>query len=183
MLAEAFKHVPVTHLYCSPFLRALQTAAPVAQVLGKTPLVHSRIYEQGGCYRGFRIGERQSEAGLGRSKILELFPAWEIDPAIQEQGWNKHLSYETKDEARQRGIEVANWINEQSWPANTRLVMIIHADFKLRLLEAFLARNDIEERFGPVINTAFTTLTKREGSWKLDCWNVHEHLGQSYISS
>jgi 2,3-bisphosphoglycerate-dependent phosphoglycerate mutase len=171
-----------THLYTSPFLRTLQTTAPMADALGIVPSVKADLYEQGGCYRGYRINDRTPEPGLNRSGIQSLHPNWIIDPSIDELGWNKHTSYEHLEEARARANRVSNWLVEQPWPKESRVMLVIHADFKIRMLEALLDRLDIEDQLGSVINTAWTSLKYSGGHWKLDRFNQYDHLESDMVS-
>jgi hypothetical protein len=62
-------------------------------------------------------------------------------------------------------------------PASSeRWGMIIHADFKLRLLEAMLDRDDLEEHLGEVVNTSISHLSQDGRKWKLEFWNSYQHL-------
>jgi hypothetical protein len=151
--------------------------------LGITPTIRADLYEQGGCYRGYRLDDRTPEPGLSRSQIESLHPTWRIDPAIDESGWNKHEAYETLDEARLRAQRVSQWLSEHPWPSDSRVLLIIHADFKIRLLESLLCNLSIQEQLPSVINTAWTTLRYRAGLWELDAYNAHPHLEPRMITS
>ena len=182
-MASAIDQLSPDHLFSSPFLRTLQTTAPVAQALGITPTIRADLYEQGGCYRGYRLDDRTPEPGLSRSEIESLHPTWRIDPAIDESGWNKHATYETLDEARLRARIVSRWLSEHPWPTDSRVLLVIHADFKIRLLESLLGNLSIEEQLASVINTAWTTLRYQAGIWELDAYNSHPHLEPQMITS
>ncbi len=79
----------ITHLYCSPMLRALQTALPVAQALGLQPEIWIDIHEHGGMF----LGNPRSDdgltihPGLTRTEILTDFPGYCLPDAISEDGW------------------------------------------------------------------------------------------------
>lgn len=181
-LAGLVPELAPTHLYTSPFLRTLQTTAFVSSGLNITPYVKADLYEQGGCYRGYRINDRTPEPGLARSQIQSLHPNWQIDTTIDESGWNKLSSYEGLDQARRRAGNVSKWMAEHPWPAGARVMLVIHADFKIRMLEALLEDPLIEERLGSVVNTAWTTLRWSEGVFRLDRFNAHDHLAPSLVS-
>ncbi|MBU6174768.1 MAG: histidine phosphatase family protein, partial [Planctomycetes bacterium] len=57
-LAASIDRYRPTRLYCSPFLRSLQTLSPVAKKLQLQPRVRQDLYEQGGCHRGYVDGQR-----------------------------------------------------------------------------------------------------------------------------
>jgi hypothetical protein len=61
--------------------------------------------------------------------------------------------------------------------------LVIHADFKIRLLESLLDNLSIEEQLASVINTAWTTLRYQAGIWELDAYNSHPHLEPQMITS
>jgi 2,3-bisphosphoglycerate-dependent phosphoglycerate mutase len=182
-LASVIGQLSPDHLFSSPFLRTLQTTAPVAQALGILPTVRADLYEQGGCYRGHRIDDRTQEPGMRRSEIQSLHPTWQIDPAIDESGWNKHETYETLQEARKRAQRVAKWLAEHPWPDGARVLLVIHADFKIRLLESLLSNLTVDVQLGSVINTAWTSLSYQAGRWQLDEFNSHPHLEPQMITS
>jgi len=181
-LAPAICELAPTDLYSSPFLRTLQTTAPLAQTLNATPYVRADLFEQGGCYRGYRIGDRTPQPGLGRSAIESLHPTWKIDPAIDESGWNKLTEYESLAQARQRARSVCDWLSNHPWPNESRVMLVIHADFKIRLIEALLDSIQIQDSLESVVNTAWTQLHFAKGSWTLENYNVHEHLTPSMIT-
>lgn len=188
-LAEALTPLGLTRLYASPFLRSIQTARDAASRLRLQPIVHRELFEQGGCYRGFAHGDRHPVPGMGRGALKQLCPTWEIDPEIPERGWNTLDHYEILPEARERAKRVAAWI-EYTYhelgdcrESGERWGMVIHADFKLRLLEALLRREDLEEHLGDVVNTSISRLTRSNGTWKLDFWNAHQHLEPDEVTT
>jgi hypothetical protein len=61
--------------------------------------------------------------------------------------------------------------------------MVIHADFKMRLLEAFLGNANVEEHFGEIVNTSISQLSLSNGRWKLDYWNTFTHLETDQVTA
>jgi 2,3-bisphosphoglycerate-dependent phosphoglycerate mutase len=182
-LAIALRDMQVSNLFTSPFLRSIQTAFPAAEQLGLRPTIHRDLYEQGGCYRGYAVGDRHPMPGMGRSELQTLCPSWLIDPEISERGWNELGHYESVIEARVRARRVAAWLTSQVPLTDSKWALIIHADFKLRLLEALLDREDIEQHLGSVVNTSITRLSNNRGRWKLDFWNAHQHLAYDQVTT
>lgn len=182
-LSTYVPNIQPTHLLTSPFLRTLQTTQPLAASTGLTPHIHAQLFEQGGCYSGYQAIGKRPEPGLRRKEIEEGFPGWHIDPTIDEQGWNKLPQYESTDMARDRANHVATWLQSEFHSRPVRILVVIHADFKLRLLESLLKRDDIEHAFGPVINTSITALRLEPSGWRLDTWNSHQHLPNQWITS
>ncbi len=182
-LGDALERLKPSRLIVSPFLRSIQTALPTAHRTGLRPYIHREIYEQGGCYRGHAVGDRHPMPGMNRSELQTLCPDWEIDDRIGLVGWNELKYYEDIEQARLRAVQVARWLVESKWSTGERIAMIIHADFKLRMLEALLDRDDLENHFGEVVNTSITKVTRSGSRWRLDFWNAHQHLEDELITT
>ncbi|MFN7875265.1 MAG: histidine phosphatase family protein [Pirellula sp.] len=188
---EQAKHlIPCFHrlapelVYCSPFLRTIQTLRPAIDSLGMAPVIHPEIYEQGGCYAGHLVGQREPRPGMSRKEIADLCPGWIIHPDISDVGWNRLKQYETIIEARERARQVHEWYElESEIHSHRKVVMMIHADFKLRLLEAFLGIADLDPHLADPYNTSITWLTRNNGKWRLRLWNDHSHLPESHLTT
>jgi hypothetical protein len=149
-----------------------------------TPVIHPDIYEQGGCYAGHLVGEREPRPGMSRTEIASLCPGWIIHPDISDVGWNRLEQYETINGARERASQVRNWYERESdVHSRSKVVMMIHADFKLRLLEAFLGINDLDPYFADPYNTSITWLVRNNGKWRLRLWNDHNHLPETHLTT
>jgi len=148
------------------------------------PMVRQDIYEQGGCHSGYQPGMRAAVAGMTRQTLADRYSRWRLDERITDQGWYDLNHYETEDEARERAKRVRNWYESESKTHNDqdRVAMVIHADFKLRLLEAFLEDDAIEAKLGDIVNTSMTQLSLVKGRWRIDYWNVFSHLDHHEIS-
>ena len=183
-LAEAVQQLKPSVLYCSAFLRSLETTRPIAQLTGMHPFVRQDIYEQGGCHRGYLPNQRIAEAGMNRERLSLEYKNWRLDDRITSKGWFDLDHYETQAEASERAARVRGWFESEtgSHSREDRVAMVIHADFKIRLLEAFLEDSAIEHKLGDVVNTSISRLSKVSGRWKLDYWNVHSHLDATEIS-
>ena len=171
------KLVP-TVVYCSPFLRSLETTRWIAEQIGTVPIVRQDIYEQGGCHSGYQPGRRIAQLGMNRETLSRQYVGWHLDERINDKGWYDLDHYETTDEARKRALRVRKWYESESelHSSRDRVAMVIHADFKLRLLEAFLEDDAIEEQLGDIANTSITRLSLSKGRWRMDYWNVFSHL-------
>jgi 2,3-bisphosphoglycerate-dependent phosphoglycerate mutase len=129
--------LPIHRLYCSPFLRSLQTAMPLGKAINQPLHVNRHLYEVKGCFSGYQVGKLLASPGLGRSQILKDFDPCHVDESIQEQGWNFGCSVESDEEANERARRVAKWIiDDQAFPSQQHIAMVIHADFIVKLLIA-----------------------------------------------
>ena len=183
-LATMVATLAPTVVYCSPFLRALETTRWMVNKIRATPIVRQDIYEQGGCHSGFEPGNRVAQAGLNRIVIARDYSGWQLDARIGNAGWYDLDHYETQEEAMKRAQRVREWFENEPQTHSTadRVAMVIHADFKLRLLEAFLEDDTIEEQLGEIVNTSVTRLSMSKGKWRIDYWNVYSHLDPHEIS-
>ena len=152
-LAMAVHALEPTVLYCSAFLRSLETTRPIAEVTGLRPMVRQDIYEQGGCHRGYLPNPRIAERGMGREILSKRYANWHLDDRIEETGWFDLDHYESREEANHRAQRVKAWLESESRTHNPsdRVALVIHADFKLRLIEALLDDLDIESKLGEVV--------------------------------
>ena len=183
-LAVAVRKLSPTVVYCSPFLRSLETARWIVGSNEAVPIVRQDIYEQGGCHSGYQPGRRVAEKGMNRETLSREYSGWHLDERISDNGWFDLDHYETAKEARERALRVRKWYESESQmhTAQDRVAMVIHADFKMRLLEAFLGQESIEEQLGDIVNTSITRISQVKGRWRLDYWNVFSHLEPHEIS-
>lgn len=183
-LAKTVSQLAPSVVYCSPFLRSLETTRWMVERMGATPIVRQDIYEQGGCHSGYQPGNRIAQLGMSRETLSGRYSGWQLDDRIGEDGWYELDHYETADEASQRAQRVRKWYESESQlhSARDRVAMVIHADFKMRLLEAFLEDDTIEEQLGDIVNTSITRLSLSKGRWRIDYWNVFSHLEPHEIS-
>jgi 2,3-bisphosphoglycerate-dependent phosphoglycerate mutase len=144
-LAEGTQRCPtapgygITHLYCSPMWRALQTAHPIGEALGLSPEVWIDIHEWGGVY--LDLGEPKGVVGYSgqtRSEILGEFPNYILPYGITEQGW-WNRDPEDKAQCTARAIKVADALRERSKAgADERIAIVTHAGFSSLLVKALL---------------------------------------------
>lgn len=183
-LATTVDKFRLTHLYCSPFLRSLETTRPIAERTGLTPFVRQDLYEQGGCHSGYQPGKRKAERGMQRAEMSHRYQGWILDERIEDDGWYELDHYESDQEAKERAIRVRKWFEDESTHLHRdRVAMVIHADFKMRLLEAFLCDRQSLDALGEIVNTSVSSLSYVEGNWKLDYWNLFTHLDPHEITS
>jgi 2,3-bisphosphoglycerate-dependent phosphoglycerate mutase len=183
-LASVVQSLTPSVLYCSPFLRSLETTKAIVTQTKLLPIVRQDIYEQGGCHSGYVPGQRVPQRGMGRSELETSYPNWKLDPRIENDGWYDLDHYETKSECRNRAVQVKRWYESstETHSLQDRVAMVIHADFKLRLIEAFLENENIEDHLGEIVNTSISRLSFDGSRWKLDYWNMFSHLEHDEIS-
>lgn len=172
----------IDHLYCSPFLRALETVRPLAMLKEQTVTVNPHIFEKGGCYSGHDATQKVGEPGMGRDELLARYPGWQIDEEISSEGWWGR-PYESWEECRARAARVAKWITHELTPHAGRHAMVIHADFKAELLPAILAITGCPTPEPEALcNTGISELHFENQAWILKSFNSTSHLPDNLVT-
>lgn len=185
-LAARLASQRVTHLYCSPFLRSLETVRPVAAVTQLTVCVRNDLFELGGCYSGHEEGKQRGEPGMGRAQLLADYPFWEIDELITDSGWWGR-NYETLEQGTQRAARVERWLATEIAAIPGKHVLIIHADFKRLLLEAMQSQTQLAGRNAnleevPLYNTGVTHCKYSSSGWEIGDFNCTRHLPGEFVT-
>ncbi len=124
-------------LYCSPMLRALQTARPIAGALGAAAEVWVDIHEVGGIWQAGK-GDLH---GMSRAEIESGFPGVGLPDGVGEDGWWPG-GQETKPAGRGRAIAVAGELQERARQSEERgdtperLAIVTHGDYMSGLIKA-----------------------------------------------
>lgn len=185
-LAAWFSSHPIDYLYCSPFLRALETVRPLAELRQLPVRVRANLFELGGCYSGHEAGKERGELGMGQNQLRSGYPAWDIDSSIGEAGWWGR-EYETWEQGRERAASVAQWFASDLATAGGTHLMVIHADFKRLLLEALFSDAQLETlqidlAEIPLYNTGVSRLELGAEGWLLRDFNSTLHLPSTLVT-
>ena len=177
---------PVTALYTSPMLRALQTTAPLVQALGLTPTVWVDIHEHGGIFTGNpEQGNVCGYPGLGRSAISAQFPGYVIGPGVEEDGWWRG-GYEEMAGCYARARHVATTL--YSWAVNepeATVALVTHGTFLDNLFHVLLApQEEYDDRIHfSHLNTALSRIDLRpDGRLAVRYLNRVDHLGPEWVT-
>ena len=194
LLAKFLSSQPIGLIYCSGFLRAIETTVPLTIATGLPAYVHGQLYEVKGCFSGYIESQLVSEPGLGRSAIQERYSHWEIDPTIDDRGWNYNRSVETEEEADARADSVASWLKDHAGKeqaiADSLTVLVIHADFKVKLLRSLRMLNNeasrsSEEPWNDVcpLNTSISKVTfSKDSLVSISDYNSVTHLPKELVT-
>lgn len=160
-------HLPgygITRLVCSPMLRTLQTAAPVARALGLPLEVWTDIHEHGGIFDGNpRLepgaeGAMRSFPGMTRAQMQERFPGVVLPPSVTEEGWWRG-GYEEYGECEERaGIVAEQIVALAAEQPELRLALVTHGTFMNDLLRALLGIPGEASMFFSHLNTGITRI-------------------------
>jgi 2,3-bisphosphoglycerate-dependent phosphoglycerate mutase len=163
----------VDRLVCSPMLRAIQTAQPLAAALGVPVEVWVEVHEHGGMYVGNpHTGEGfAARPGLSRGAIAELLPDALVPDAVGDEGWWRAGAEEDDVFSARIGDALARLVDESARAADEDVIGVVtHGAFADALLRAALGVNGAA--FFDHVNTGLTRLRLRE-SGRLDVLYVN----------
>ena len=126
LAGKALKDINPVKLYCSPMLRAVQTAQKIGSVINLDPQIIVELHEGGGVDT-LASGKRID--GLKRSEILESCPNAILPETVTEKGWQLHQAH-TKEEGvrliRKNMEKVINFLMENHYDQEDKVAIITH---------------------------------------------------------
>lgn len=154
----------VTHLYSSLMARAIQTAAPLAEVLDLEVRSHPELFECGGPYHlDPQTGEHLAHPGSPRSELAALTPRLVLDGVAQDWGWWAG-PFESDEEAfRARAARVIAHLR-QTHADEDVVALVSHGWFHQYLLRELLGVPQMSGWFA-IDNTAISLLFDETGQW------------------
>ncbi len=149
------------YVYCSPMLRAMQTARPIATAFGLRPIVWPDIHEQGGIFIT-RDGITTGYGGMTRTQILEQFPDYVLPESITEAGWyDPAKGHEHFSETMARAVRVATELRRRAQTeedANCNIALVAHGAFIDAVIKAFIFNLPTDRYFYWHYNTSISQL-------------------------
>lgn len=135
--------VDFTHLYCSPMIRAMETARPIAEALNLSPQVWHDIIELGGLFTVKETNEEKiitGYPGLSRSEIEARFPGYHLPDELTEEGWwHARPEIEAAPDFTARALRVVHALKERAH-TDERIALVSHAGFIDLLIKALLSQ-------------------------------------------
>ena len=112
-----------THLFVSPFIRTLETAAPLANTLDMDIVVKPDLMERGGPFTG-PIMDQQHHPGSPRAELQRISPRLRLPDEATEDGWWSG-PFETLEMAIERARKLADWVRSDFEPEDC-IVLVSH---------------------------------------------------------
>lgn len=136
--AQNGRGFPITHLYCSMMLRAVQTATPIAKAL-KLPLVAwPDVHEHGGIYMDDDFGVPQGQTGLTHSQCEVQFPHLILPEWLDETGWWQSRPYESDELYRERARRFVRELLEKHGNSHDLVAVVSHGAFFTQVMRTIL---------------------------------------------
>jgi 2,3-bisphosphoglycerate-dependent phosphoglycerate mutase len=128
----------LTHLYCSPMVRAVATGTQIAGALDLPLVAWKDLHEFGGIFlEDPDTGERVGLAGKPRSYFCEHYPALVLSTELTEDGW-WNRPFEEWKERPERARRVVQELMARHGDTDDRVAMVSHGGFSNLLLRAIL---------------------------------------------
>jgi 2,3-bisphosphoglycerate-dependent phosphoglycerate mutase len=132
----------LTHIYTSLMVRAVRTAAPVAQAIGLPLVAWPEIHETGGIFSRQFDDEMFGLPGKPRSYFHTHFPDLLLPEWLDESGWWRSRPFERLELRQPRAQKVWNEILSRHADRNGqpehRVALVSHGGFFMHFLTAAL---------------------------------------------
>jgi len=172
----------LTHLYCSPMLRAAATAYEIAKTTGVMPVVWKDWHECGGLFSGSRAGgDIVPKPGMSKAQLEERFPGIIINGEVGSDGW-WHGEFEGEEQRKARGVRVLAELLERHKNTNHVVVVVSHGGFYQKFAAALMGVEKLEQVWLLMNNTGVTRVDFENGETTLVFHNMLRHLSQEQVS-
>ena len=173
----------LTHLYCSPMTRAVQTALEVARGTGLTPQIWADWHESGGIWQD-RDGVRVGLEGQNRTYFQQQFPSVALPDDFAPRGWWSR-AYEDDTALLPRAKRVWAELLARHGSTTDRIAVVSHGHFYAYVIAIALGLPNLEGVFFVLNNTGVTRLDHRENlhqTTNLIYANRLEHLEPALVT-
>jgi len=167
----------LTQVYTSAFLRTLQTTSYIHRATGIVPQVRVQLHEVGGCVAGTAAGSMKGRPGMNAAQIQEQFPGYLLPADLHANGWWNSQPYESYEAATLRAAQLLELTMQEFSTTTERIAYVMHADFKLTLLDQLAAR-----LVDTPWNTSVTHLRLQNNKLAVERYNMVEHLEEELLS-
>ena len=168
-------------IFCSPMLRTLQTAQPIADATGLKPEVWTDIFEEGGIWFQTPGEEPDICPGMNRAEINDSFPSFLLPDSISDSGWWNRPK-ETRNECTSRVARVAEHIRSCMADTDQRIALVSHGTFLSFLTQQLLFGKVNAAIHIRIHNTGITRFDISSERAALCYENRLEHLPPSLIT-
>ena len=152
-----FSGFSITHLYTSLMVRAIATAAVVADALNLPLMAWEGLHETGGIYHeDDPTGERAGRPGKNRAYLAEHFPNLALPISLGEAGWWDR-PFEEREQRPVRAEQLVRELLERHGGRQDHVAVISHGGFYNVLLRSIFKIEREDCWFG-LNNTGITRI-------------------------
>lgn len=178
-LAKRIDCLGLTRIITSPFLRTLETTEKIRSATSIKPEVRINLHEEGGCYSGHLPSKKTGQPGLNRSQIEERFPEFDVETALDGQGWWNSQPFESRERAQKRAEMLLKQTHIEFAGSTERVAFVMHGNIKLLLLENVSAASS---PFDMPFNASVTKVLLTTNGFQLAEFNRVDHLPPRLIT-
>jgi 2,3-bisphosphoglycerate-dependent phosphoglycerate mutase len=172
----------ITHLYCSPMIRAIDTAMYVAKALHLRPKAWRDVHEVGGIFlQDIETGQPVGLPGRTRAYFRERYPELILSDELHRDGWWTR-PFEAREERRRRAERVLEQLMERHGGTDDRIALVSHAGFYNYLMGAILGLPEPDGYFFVMDNAAVTRLQFEDGRMLVVYTNRTDFLPNELIT-
>ena len=172
----------VTHLYCSPMLRAVTTAYEIGKKIGIMPVLWKDWHECGGLFSGTRANnDIVPRPGMSKQQIEERFPGIVTNGEVGPDGWWQG-EYESEEERVVRGTRVFERLMEIHKGTNDVVAVVSHGAFYQRFMSALMGVEKVKPVWFLMNNTGVTRVDFDAGETTVVYSNRLQHLPSTMVS-
>jgi 2,3-bisphosphoglycerate-dependent phosphoglycerate mutase len=181
----------LTHLYTSLMVRAIATAAYVAEATRLPLIAWPEIHERGGLHEiDPTTGEEIGIDGPGRAFFAAEFPQLVLPDSLGEMGWWAGRAQESLEECGPRAQVVWRQLIERHGGTDDRVAIVTHGGFVQSLLSALLGEETTATARGMglnalwfgVSNTSISHLSIGGGDVVVRYLNRVDHLPDNLLT-
>ena len=183
LAGAAIKNINPVKIYCSPMLRAIQTAKKIGDQVELVPHVIVELHEGGETYS---LPTAKRMDGLTRSEILEFCPDAVLGENVTEEGWRSQEAHTKEEGVRliQRNMEkVMGFLLENHYKQNDNVAIITHGRSGSILISTILGMPPDRDyaRFGQN-NCGISLIRISSEMTRLVFLNRTDHLPTEYVT-
>ena len=152
-----------SHLYVSPMIRCMDTAAPIVEAMDLEPVMWIDIHEQGGsCLRNKSTRELEGLPGTNRAFFEARYPQTVLPPTLDEKGWwNKPAEDWTRCYAR--AGKVLKELLAKHGQREDKVALVSHGAFYNALMRNILGMPVEAKYWFTLNNTGLTRIDFHHG--------------------
>ncbi|MFP4643125.1 MAG: histidine phosphatase family protein [Spirochaetales bacterium] len=170
---EAFA---ITHIYSSPHLRAIRTAAPIAAQLRMAVNVYEDIHEAGGTVDHDReAGVYRGASGVSRAEANSVCDRLVFPDHLAEAGWWNGRAPETEEQRVLRAKRVRKELLEAHGP-DDRVLLVSHTHFHVYFICSILGLPYRDGYWITLNNCALTRISFDRRGVRIEYLNRQDHL-------
>lgn len=152
----------ITHLYCSPMVRAVATGSAIAQALDLPLVAWKDLHETGGIYlEDEESGERRGLPGKSRAFFRQHYPRLSLPDTLGDGGWWDR-PFEERDERPPRARRVLAELIRRHVPSDDRVAWVSHGGFYYHFMMALLDLPALDGVRFQLNNTGITRIGFRD---------------------